>query len=223
MWVLLGLSLAWADPQGALLAQRAAVEQAAAAVASARADGARRSELAELMRVYREAAAELDRLEQIRAPNLEQARLDRLAAMTALSRDLAEGQTTSPARALLVDWLGDPSARAAILADVVTAGLSAPTSVRRGLLLDVIEQADAVAVLLAFDAAALEHGADQLELRALSLRRRAGQAGSMAAEMEAARLEAEAAEATRQGEAWMQMRTTVLELRRTVATALEAP
>ncbi|MEQ1508271.1 MAG: hypothetical protein ABMB14_38930, partial [Myxococcota bacterium] len=161
-------TVAHADPATDVLRQRQIVDQAVAEVAQARAEGARRRE-AEAMVVYRASAIALERLEAAAGPPVEDVRRRRLAAITELTAALAEGKRTDPAREVLVGWLGDPTARAVLLDAALTAADTAPPEIRRGLLLDVVEQSDALAVLLLFDAADAAVERDQLTLRAASL------------------------------------------------------
>lgn len=219
--LLLALAALAQDPGTELLRQHQAVEAAATAVADARADGARRSKVADLMRTYREAAAALEALEQARAPSLEEVRRTRSAAVAELTRALAEGDRESGARDTLATWLGDPSARVALLEGAVAAGEQAPAEIRRGVLLDVVDQADALVALVSFDAVALERQADMLELRALSLRRAGpGQTASMADEVEALRLDEQARAADAAEEALIALRSTVQAVRARAVAAL---
>lgn len=216
------LAVAWADPTTDRLRQRELVEAAAAAVAEARASGARRSEVAERMAAYREAAAELERLEAAAAPSLEEDRRTRMAAIAELARALAEGEARTPARDVVAAWLGDPGARLALLEEALPGTLAAPADIRRGVLLDVIEQADALVAWAAFDAAVELARADQLEVRALGLRRAGpGQTAPITAEVEAQRLEAEALVAEGRAEGLQVLASRAGAVRARAAQALE--
>lgn len=220
--VMVGLAtIALADPATDVLRQRQVVDDAVAEVARARAEGERRRE-AEAMRVYREAAIALERLVQTAGPPVEEIRRQRVAAITELTNALAEGSRESPAREVLAGWLGAAEPRAELLADALGAADLAPTEIRRGVLLDVLEQSDALAVLLLFDATEAELEEDQLMLRATSLRRRGpALTATMADEVEALRLEEQARAAEGRNEAWLTLRVRVLSLRRRALAALE--
>lgn len=190
IWAWLGV--ARADPAADLARQQELVEQAAAAVAAARAEG-RRAEVAARMAAYRGAAAELERMRLGAAEGPEEERARHLSATAALVVALAEGQRADDARAVVATWLGDPVEQAGLLEAATAAAAGAPGDVRRGLLLDVVERSDALIVWLDLDAAADEQASDQLEMRILTLRRQGpGQAASMASEADAVRLSMEA-------------------------------
>jgi len=218
--LLLAWSRAIADPATDLLEAREQVERAAAAVASARAEGAGRAELAERMAAYREAAARHEQLALAQGTPPDAIRRERQQALVALTRALAEGATETPARAILAAWLGGPAERAALLRSAADSAAAMPAEIRRGVLLDVVEQTDALAALLSFDAAVLEIEADQLELRALSLRRRGpGQTASIEDEVRAVRLQEEAGRAKEQAASLLHLREEVSVMReRAVAT-----
>jgi hypothetical protein len=210
-----------ADPGTELVRQRALVDQAASAVASARAEGHRR-ELGGLMAAYRVAAAELERMQQLAGYPAEDLALARREAVDSLRLAWAEGQRDDSAREVLVRWLGEPSPRQELLRQAVEMSRRAPDSIRRGILLDVLEQTDALAVLLASDTSLEEASADQLQLRASSLRRRGpGQTATMADEVEAVRATEQAAAALARAGALQAQRQQVLELRRQAVLALE--
>jgi hypothetical protein len=218
-WLL--LASAAADPASDLLESRERVEQTAAEVAAARADGARRADVAVLMATYRDAAAELERLELAVGPPPEQLRRERMDAVSELTRALAEGVGDTPARNVIARWLGDPILRAALLDHAIATSVGTPTAIRRGVLLDVIEQADALAAWMSFDAAAEDARSSQLELRALSLRRRGpAQAAPIEDEVAAVRLEEEARRAGADAAELLRVRASVLEMRRRAVAAL---
>jgi hypothetical protein len=218
----LGFALrALADPSTDLLEAREQVERAAAAVATARAEGANRSELAELMAAYRDAAARHEQLALAQGPTPDAIRRERQQALTDVTRALAEGATDVPARAVLASWLGDPAARAAVLRSAADSTTAMPADIRRGVLLDVLEQTDALAALLSFDAAVLAIESDQAELRALSLRRRGpGQTASIEDEVRAVRLEEDARRAEERAASLLLLRAEVWVVREKAVAAL---
>ena len=221
MIVWLAWAHAFADPATDLLAAREEVERAAAAVASARAEGAGRGELAERMAVYREAAARHEQLALAQGTAPDAIRRERQQALVELTRALAEGATDTPARAVLASWLGDPAARAGVLRSATDSSAAMPGEIGRAVLLDVLEQTDALAALLSFDAAVLEIVADQLELRALSLRRRGpGQTASIEDEVRAVRLEEEAKRAEESASSLLRLRAEVWVVRERAVAAL---
>ncbi len=219
------LWLAWApaiaDPATDLLEAREQVERAAAAVAAARAEGAGRAELAEHMAAYREAAARHEQLALAQGTTPDAVRRERQVALVDLTRALAEGAVESAARAILASWLGDPAARAALLRSAADSSAAMPAEIQRGVLLDVVEQADALAALLSFDAAVLAIEADRLELRALSLRRRGpGQTASIEDEVRAVRFEEEAKGAEERAASLLRLRAEVWVVRERAVAAL---
>jgi hypothetical protein len=212
---------ALADPATDLIEAREQVERAAAAVAAARADGASRAELGELMAVYRDAAARHEQLALAQGSTPDAIRRERRQALTELTRALAEGTTDIPARDVLASWLGDPTARVAVLRSAADSTTAMPADIRRGVLLDVLEQTDALAALLSFDAAVLAIESDQLELRALSLRRRGpGQTASIEDEVRAVRLEEEARRAEERAASLLRLRAEVWVVRERAVAAL---
>ena len=217
VWV---AGVALADPATDVLRQREVVDEAAATVLAARAGGSRKQEAAAMVR-YRDAAAALERLEQAATP-VEDVRRARRDAVTALTRALAEGERASPARDVIAAWLGEPEARTGLLETALNAAGQAPDTIRRGVLLDVVEQSDALAALLLFDAAEAELVADQLALRATSLRRHGpAQTASIADEVEAHRIDEQAREARLRNEVCLGLRERVLATRRLAIAALE--
>jgi hypothetical protein len=132
--------------------------------------------------------------------------------------------TSTPARDAVAAWLGDPEQRLAVLSAAVDGVEGVPDSIRRGVLLDVVEQSDALAVLLSFDAAERAAAADALVLRADTLRRRApGQTPSMADEVQAVRLIEQAREADVRAGELRAVRDRVMTLRARAAVALGGP
>jgi len=222
LWLLVLCTFTWAGPAEDVLRQRDVVEHAAAAVAEARAEGAKRSVVAEKMRSYREAAEALEALEAPLAPSVEAERRARLDALGSLSEALAEDRREEKAREVLTAWLGVPKERLTVLSEAVSAAESSPDAVRRAIALDVLEQASALSVLLAYDAARALRDAEALELRARNLRRpSAGQSPPVSAEVEAVRIEAEA-EAMRAEQAELVLlRDQVLVLRERTRPLLE--
>lgn len=222
LWLLVLCTITWAGPAEDVLRQRDVVENAAAAVAEARAEGAKRSVVAEKMRAYREAAEALEALETPLAPSVEAERRARLDALGSLSEALAEDRREEKAREALATWLGVPEERLTVLTEAVAAAESSPDAVRRAIALDVLEQASALSVLLAYDAARALRDAEALELRARNLRRpSAGQSPPVSAEVEAVRIEAEA-EAMRAKQAELVLlRDQVLVLRERTRPLLE--
>jgi len=173
--LLAGLLLAGSLPARAqavdedLLRQQDAVAAAAAAVAHARAEGARRRDIAELMAAYREQA---ERLASRLAPDDQTATTkQREAAVAALSAATAEGQVASQARDLLDRWLGPLLTRLDLLDNALTAaaGLGSP-DLAADMILDIENQAVAVMVAAAHDATASESESRANRLKAAALR-----------------------------------------------------
>lgn len=161
---LLGLALwgsAWAQVDEELLVRQEAVAAAAAAVAQARADGARRKEVAALMAAYREQAERLEAMMASTRP-VDTGGQQR-AALRALAAATAEGRAAPEARAVIDAWLGPLDARLDLLdaALAAAAGLDDPVLVH-DMLLDVESQALAVRIAADHDlavAVAEEHAA----------------------------------------------------------------
>jgi hypothetical protein len=186
--IILWVGVAVADPGADIARQRALTDRAAEASAQARADGLRRTEVAERYAEFRTAKLELDRLLALVPPPPHQDVVARRAAVDALRVALAEGQRTSGARSVVADWLGEPAERLGVWQGALAGSVGAPAAIRRAMLLDILEQADALAVLLAFDAAVSRAVVSEAGLRAATLRRRApGQSPSMVDELEAVR------------------------------------
>jgi hypothetical protein len=222
------ISSAWGGLDDEIRVQQQVVDRAAEAVGEARADGTRR-EIADRLADYRAAAATLEQLQQARAPSADALALARRRAVTTLRDALAEGRREADeARQVLLTWLGEPAQRTVVLeqAFATAKATGGPPALRRAILLDVVEQGDALAALLAFDATVQEIEADQLELRALSLRRRGpGQTPTMLDEVEAVRLLAEAERHDRAEDELRALRARVLTLvdAATSALAEESP
>ena len=221
---MLGLAVAQTPPSTELLRQQQEVEQAAEAVATARARGARRSEVAELMATYRAAATALEALQAPLATDWEQTRRERLEAVVDLGEALAAGKTDRRAAALLTDWLGDPSQRLVVLREAIVSREQLPTEVRDAILRDVTEQATALSALLAYEAADARRRADAATLRASSLRRSGpGQGVGIAAELEAQQLEAAALADLERSTALSTLRQDALGLRAAAVAPPETP
>ncbi len=196
-WLLLVATALAAPDEAALARQRQRVDEAAAAVAAARSDGLRRATVAERMSAYRAEAERLAALEAelaaARADPADAAWLARRDAVTRVREALATGEQDDDARTELGAWLDPLADRVALLQqalDSASAGL--PREVRAGILRDVVEQAEAVAVAATYDATRAEEEADRAELRARALRRRGmpGVGGDLLAEREAQRMDA---------------------------------
>ena len=137
-----------------LAEERLAVERAATAVAEARARGVSRGEIAELMAIYRDAAERLAAREAAEEPAVDLA-VERLSALRALTDALAAGREALEARRALVAWLGEPAARMSLLEQALDATRTVGTrDLERALVADVLDQANALFVLLTYDAIA---------------------------------------------------------------------
>lgn len=158
------LTLALAGPvDPARLAQEARVEQAAAAVAEARAEGRRRTEVAALMASFR---VEADRLAAMAPPAEDEAAIH-AAALAALTEATAAGRADPASRRTAEAWLGPIDARLTTL----EAALAATATVRdpdlaRTIAQDVEAQALAVMAVTAYDAAQAQEGARRARLEA---------------------------------------------------------
>jgi len=221
---MVGLAAAQGTPDDAVLRQQQAVEVAAQAVAAARADGAKRSVIAELMKHYRAEATELDALLPPLDATWEEERRARLQAVIALGEALAAGKSDDDAAEVLAAWLGEPSDRLTLLRKALASTETAPDTVRAAVQADVAEQATALSVWLAYDAAEARRRAEKAQLRAASLRRSGpGQGVGISAEVEAQQLEALALVETTRSATLSTLRTDVLALRAEAAIPRESP
>ena len=175
-----------------LAEERLAAERAATAVAEARARGASRAEIAELMAIYRDAAERLAAREAAVAPAVDLA-AERLAALRALTDALAAGREAPDARRALVAWLGEPSARMSLLDQALDATRTVGSrDLERALVADVLDQANALFVLLTYDAAVVRRDIDRTSVRMSALERNVpGQATAIDVRVEIVRLEGE--------------------------------
>lgn len=193
-----GWTIARADPTSrqALVEQRIAVERAAAAVASARLEGARRADIKQLMATYREAAQRLAALEAAAAPSPDQTAESFRQAQVDVAAAVAEGGEAAEAREALTRWLGDLSARLKLLDEALAAArVVSDAELVRDILLDTAEQAQGVMLAAAYDAHTAATRAQRAEVRAQSLRRAVpGQGSGLDDAVEALRLEQEAAQ-----------------------------
>jgi len=220
--LLFAAAAAAVDPQE-LSAQRLAVERAAATVAQARFEGARRGELAELMAAYRVQAEALAALEAQLAPSLDEQVRARRGAVNALSEALATGGAAPEALAILEAWLGEPALRLeALQGAVLAAEGTRDAELRRDLLLDVLDQCDGLALLATHRSLEAEALEDRLELRTLALERRnaPGQSGSIEDTVQVLRLREQALEAERTEERWAGWRAQALALRERTSSLL---
>lgn len=161
------------------LAQEARVEAAAAAVAEARADGRRRTEIAALMAQFR---AEAEALAAMAAPADDSGA--RAAALARLVSATADGKADPADRALVAGWLGALDARLTTLTTAIETPVRDP-ALRRTIALDVQSQCQAVMVAAAYDAAVAEAAARTARLQAAALssgdpRPTSGEAGERA-------------------------------------------
>ena len=207
-----------------LVEERLAVERAATAVAEARSRGASRADVAELMATYRAAAERLLAHERATTPPVDRAAV-RLAAIRDLTEALAAGREAADARAALEAWLGDPFARMSLLEQALT---TAPTvgskELERALVVDVVDQTNALHLLLTYDAAGVRRDIERSNVRLASLRRDVpGQASSIDEQVEAVRLEGEIAERRRNVDALVAARARCDAIRARAATLLEKP
>ena len=217
-----------ADPRLAVVQQRQVVDTLAAEVATARVGAADRDELADRMARYREAA---ERLAALEAPELAAAAGveagERSLARRGLADALARGAPDEHDRDVLVGWLGDPEARLPALTQVL--GSIASTrddAVRRGLALDVADQADVLSLVAAYDTARAERDRERAATQAGVLRARTapGQTGGMDLVVAAERLEREAQAADERAMSARQRRTRADELRAAaLALSVETP
>jgi hypothetical protein len=175
-----------------LAEERLEVERAATAVAEARSRGASRAEIAELMAIYRDAAERLAAREAQEAPAVDLT-IERLSALRALTDALAAGREAQEARRALVEWLGEPSARMSLLEQALDAtGTVGSRDLERALVADVLDQANALFVLLTYDAAAVRRDIDRSSLRLSALEHNVpGQATAIDVRVEIVRLEGE--------------------------------
>jgi hypothetical protein len=175
-----------------LAEERLAVERAATAVAEARARGASRAEIAELMAVYRDTAERLAAREAAEAPAVDLT-VERLSALRALTDALAAGREAPDARRALVAWLGEPSARMSLLEQALDATRTVGSrDLERALVADVLDQANALFVLLTYDAATVRRDIDRSRVRVSALRRDVpGQAAPIDVQVDTVRLEGE--------------------------------
>ena len=175
-----------------LAEERLAVERTATAVAEARARGASRREIAELMAIYRDAAERLAAREAAETPAVDLAAA-RLTALRALTDALATGREDADARKALVDWLGEPSARMALLEQALDAtGTVGSRDLERAIVADVLDQANALFVVLTYDASAVHRDLERSRVRASALRRDVpGQAAPIDVQVDVVRLEGE--------------------------------
>ncbi len=189
----LALALAWAGPTAEEISQqRLRVAEAATQVADARARGSRRSEVAALMASYR---AEAERLALLLAELPPEEAPER--ALEGLVEALAEGRVEPELRARVEARLGPLEDRLDLLAGALEeTGAWQDLALRRSVLHDVVEQAAAVALAAAYDAAVATQEADTLARRAAGLRRTpAGEILAVEDEIRARRLDEEAARA----------------------------
>jgi hypothetical protein len=175
-----------------LAEERRMVERAATAVAEARASGASRAEIAELMAVYRDAAERLAAREDAEMPAVDHAAARR-SALRALTEALAAGRDAPDAHRALVEWLGEPSARMALLEQALDATRTVGSrNLERGLVADVLDQANALFVLLSYDAAAVQRDLERSSVRLSALKRDlTGQAQAIDVQVDIVRLEGE--------------------------------
>lgn len=188
-----------ADAVRARLIAEQDVESVATAIATARATGSDRAELARLMASYREKA---ERLEAIAGPQAAAAEdiavRDRTAAQTALIDALARGATDAPARRVLGDWLGDLDTRLQALGPSLIAARSTDDPEMLGaLVLDIADQANTIAIVARYDAAEADRVArrDAAQAAALRVRAAPGNGAGLDVTVAAGRLEREATEA----------------------------
>lgn len=182
--------------RAAVQRQEAVVDALAADVASARAAGAPRQELGARMSLYR---AEAERLAAMEAPLLLSAadaeREQHSEAARKLADAIANDRPDDAARASLVGWLGEPSARVAVVEAVAgQAGGASDPVVRRALALDLAEQAGALALVCHYDAAKSRRAGDRALAQAAAFRARTapGQSGGLDLVVAAERAEREA-------------------------------
>ncbi len=180
---------AWAQVDEDLLARQDAVAAAAAAVAQARADGARRKEIAALMAAYREQAEALQAMAG--SALVEDTIGQRRAALTALVAATAEAEAAPDARAVIDAWLGPLEGRLDLLdaALVAAGGLGNPALVH-DMMLDVESQALAVSVAAAHDAtiATVEEESARVRAAALGAAADPGSTVSFASQVDIAEL-----------------------------------
>ncbi len=151
-------------PAPAVVLQESVVADAAAAVAQARHDGLRASQVAALMAVYRREAERLAAMSP--GPQDDSERRD--AALRALSEGTARGTPAVAARAEAAAWLGPLPARLDLLAQALRAG--GPADLTRSIAGDVARQASAVMVVASYDASRADDEARDATTRAAALR-----------------------------------------------------
>jgi hypothetical protein len=175
-----------------LAEERLAVERAATAVAEARDRGASRREIADLMAVYRDAAERLAEREAAEVPAVDVA-AERRSAVRALTEALAAGREAPDAHRALVEWLGQPSARMSLLEQALDATRTVGSrDLERALVEDVLDQANALFLLLSYDAAAVQRDIERSSVRVSALRRDVpGQAAAIDVQVDIVRLEGE--------------------------------
>ena len=199
------LGAAWAlEPspapdRPALRRQEAVVEARAIEVATLRANGASRADLAAAMARYREAAVALDALEGPLRTTAEDESLRRGSdALRHLAAALATDRADDDARAAAANWLGEPVSRIGVLEAVLTeVSRTTDPVLRRALAADLAEQAAGLALMSRYDAASAARSASRASSQARALRARtaSGQAGGLDLIVAAERAERDAAAA----------------------------
>lgn len=192
---LLAIALA-VPPDAERVRQRDTVEQAAAAVARARAEGAGRKDVAELMAVFRQEAEVLARMEPVEAPS--DPAEARRAALAALADATASGRVDEAARGVVAAWLGPLEPRIGLLEGALAATAAVhPPDLAQSMALDVEGQCTAVMLAAAHDATRAAATARAQRLTAAALRRgdSPGQAGGIDVEADARAADAAAARA----------------------------
>ncbi|MCB9679081.1 MAG: hypothetical protein H6737_28525 [Alphaproteobacteria bacterium] len=167
---------------------RDAAEHAAADVARARSEGARRAEIAERMKVYRAAAEALAAAEAGQAPPD-----GPLAALAALTEALATGKRGEEPRAAVAAALGEPAERLPVLEEGLETSLAlGPGALRSSLLRDLADQADGLALIATWDAWVATQEQRGVEARLAAIEHSApGQTGGVDRAVEVQRLRAE--------------------------------
>lgn len=215
--MILVVLLTFADPTtDARVRQQEVVEAAAAAVASARADGARRRDVADLMAHFR---TEAEQLAAMTPPDpIADPGAVHTAALFALADATANGRVDRAARQVVTDWLGPLGARLALLDGALAAATTAAArtpDLARSMALDVEGQCTAVMLAAAHDATEADSTARSARLTAAALRGGAAprESGGVGVEMDIRAAEAAASRADAVATAAWELRARAAALR----------
>lgn len=165
IWLLVALA---ASPDPARVQEERLVAEAAAAVASARRDGARPARIADLMSTYRREAEKLAAMQG--SPDLAEEARAHASALRALGDATAAGVADGEARAVVEGWLGPLETRLGVLETALQAARPELPELAGPIAADVIEQAVAVHLAATYDASRQDAAAREARTRAAALR-----------------------------------------------------